>query len=157
MSAEASSRAQDALTIEATQYIYKHGKEMFVKEARNLKALGSYCSLVGFCDFFAENNTGYLVRECIKQDLRAMAKKNGGKLELEFAKTILITVAKGLAQFHESGLLHREICPENIVVTTDERIVLTSFNAVCNFVKKQRRGMSVLLRPRFTPPEQYSF
>ncbi len=161
MPAEYSSRAKDALTIianpgERAQYIYRHGKEMFYKEAKNLQTLRANCIVVNILAFFNENNTAYLVMEHLEKDLRTMAKENGGKLDPEYAKVVLVTVAKGLVQLHESGLLHREICPENIAVTTEGRIVLTSFNAVCNDATKQNKGMSVLLKPGFAPPEQYS-
>ena len=161
MPAEYSSRVKDGLTIvanpgERAQYIYRHGKEMFYKEAQNLQTLRTNCIVVNILAYFNENNTAYLVMEHLEKDLRTMAKENGGKLDPDYAKVVLVTVASGLMDVHRRGLLHRDISPENIMVAKDGRIVLIDFGAARNYVTQQNKGMSVLLKPGFAPPEQYS-
>ncbi len=42
------------------------------------------------------------------------------------------------------------------MVAKDGRIVLIDFGAARNYVTQQNKGMSVLLKPGFAPPEQYS-
>lgn len=138
------------------QYVFNHGREKFVEEARTLSALRSNPIVVDIWDFFQENNTAYLVMECLDgQDLRKMARSQGGKLEPEFAKTVFVTVASSLMEIHKLNILHRDLSPENIIVTKDGRIKLIDFGAARNFVSTQNAGMSILLKPGFAPPEQY--
>lgn len=138
------------------QYVFNHGREKFVEEARTLIALRNNPIVVDIWDFFQENNTAYLVMECLDgQDLRKMAKMQGGKLDPEFAKTVFVTVASSLMEIHRLNILHRDLSPENIIVTKDGRIKLIDFGAARNFVSTQNAGMSILLKPGFAPPEQY--
>ena len=161
MPAEYSSRATDRLTImpkdgDRAQYIYRHGKEMFYKEAQNLQELRNNPTVVNILAYFNEHNTSYLVMEYLDQDLRTMARKNGGTLDPNYAMVVLVSVASGLMDVHRHGLLHRDISPENIMVAKDGRIVLIDFGAARNYVTQQNKGMSVLLKPGFAPIEQYS-
>lgn len=138
------------------QYVFNHGREKFVEEARTLITLRNNPIVVDIWDFFQENNTAYLVMECLDgQDLRKMAKSQGGKLEPEFAKTVFVTVASSLMEIHRLNILHRDLSPENVIVTKDGRIKLIDFGAARNFVSTQNAGMSILLKPGFAPPEQY--
>lgn len=138
------------------QYVFNHGREKFVEEARTLITLRNNPIVVDIWDFFQENNTAYLVMECLDgQDLRKMARTQGGKLEPEFAKTVFVTVASSLMEIHKLNILHRDLSPENIIVTKDGRIKLIDFGAARNFVSTQNAGMSILLKPGFAPPEQY--
>ena len=138
------------------QYVFNHGREKFIEEARTLITLRNNPIVVDIWDFFQENNTAYLVMECLDgQDLRKMARAQGGKLEPEFAKTVFVTVASSLVEIHKLNILHRDLSPENIIVTKDGRIKLIDFGAARNFVSTQNAGMSILLKPGFAPPEQY--
>ncbi len=59
-------------------------------------------------------------------------------------------------EIHKKNILHRDISPENIIVTSNGRIKLIDFGAARNYVSLQNKGMSILLKPGFAPPEQYS-
>lgn len=138
------------------QYVFNHGREKFVEEARTLKTLIRNPNVVDIWDYFQENNTAYIVMEYLDgQDLRKMARAQGGRLEPEFSKTVFVTVASALMEVHRLNILHRDLSPENIIVTKDERIKLIDFGAARNFVSTQNAGMSILLKPGFAPPEQY--
>ena len=138
------------------QYVFNHGREKFVEEARTLLELKNDPIVVDILNFFQENNTAYLVMEYLDgQDLRKMARKQGGRLDADFAKTIFVTIASSLMEIHKKNILHRDLSPENIVVTKDGKIKLIDFGAARNFVSTQNAGMSILLKPGFAPPEQY--
>lgn len=138
------------------QYVFNHGREKFVEEAKTLTTLKNDPIVVDILDFFQENNTAYLVMEFLDgQDLRKKARAQGGKLDPEFAKTVFVTVASSLMEIHKLNILHRDLSPENIIVTKDGKIKLIDFGAARNFVSTQNAGMSILLKPGFAPPEQY--
>lgn len=142
---------------EKARFVFGHGREKFVEEAKTLLKLRNNPVVVDILDYFTQNNTAYLVMEYLDgQDLRKMAKNNGGKLDPEFAKMVFVTIASSLMEIHRLNILHRDLSPENIIVTTKGQIKLIDFGAARNFVSTQNKGMSILLKPGFAPPEQYN-
>lgn len=140
-----------------SRHVFNHGKEKFLEEAKTLIKLQANPNVVSIYSFFTENNTAYLVMEYLDgQDLRQMARSNGGKIDPNFATQIFMTVASSLMEIHRMNILHRDLSPENIIVTSDNSIKLIDFGAARNYVSLQNKGMSILLKPGFAPPEQYS-
>lgn len=138
------------------QYVFNHGREKFIEEARTLKQLRNHPIVVDIWDFFMENNTAYLVMELLDgQDLRKQARQNGGKMNADQMKEVFVIVASALMEIHRLNILHRDLSPENIILTKDGRVKLIDFGAARNFVSTQNAGMSILLKPGFAPPEQY--
>lgn len=139
------------------KFVFEHGKEKFIEEAKTLLKLRDNPIVVDILGYFTENNTAYLVMEYLDgQDLRKMARATGGKIDLGFAKMILVTVASSLMEIHRMNILHRDLSPENIIVTSNQEVKLIDFGAARNFVSCQNKGMSILLKPGFAPPEQYN-
>ncbi len=139
------------------RFVFTHGRDKFMEEAKTLLKLRNDPIVVDILDYFTQNNTAYLVMEYLDgQDLRKMARANGGKLDPDFAKTVFVTIASSLMDIHRMNILHRDLSPENIIVTNDGRIKLIDFGAARNFVSTQNKGMSILLKPGFAPPEQYN-
>lgn len=140
-----------------SRYVFAHGREKFIEEARILVKLKSDPIIVDILDYFTANNTGYLVMEYLDgQDLRHLARSSPNRrIDVEFAKQVFVTVASALMEIHKLNILHRDLTPENIFVTRTGAIKLIDFGAARNFVSTQNKGMSILLKPGFAPPEQY--
>ena len=137
--------------------VFEHGREKFILEARTLIKLKNNTTVVNIRDFFEQNNTAYLVMDYLDgENLREKARKNGGKLDPGFAKTVLAIVASSLMEIHRLNILHRDLSPENIFCTKDNDIKLIDFGAARNYVASQNKGMSILIKPGFAPPEQYN-
>lgn len=137
--------------------VFTHGREKFVEEARTLQKLRNNPIVVDIWDFFVQNNTAYLVMEYLDgMDLRKKSKLNGGKLDAKLVNQVFMTVSSALMDIHRLNILHRDLSPENIIITSDNRIKLIDFGAARNYVSLQNKGMSILLKPGFAPPEQYN-
>lgn len=162
MPSEYSKRSSNTLNIEPfpdtkSRNVFSHGREKFVEEARTLQRLRNNPVVVDILDFFTENNTAYLVMEYLDGlDLRKKSRLSGGKLNVDFANQVFLTIASALMDVHSHNILHRDLSPENIIVTSDNRIKLIDFGAARNYVSLQNKGMSILLKPGFAPPEQYN-
>lgn len=167
MPAEHSSRNTSTYSVipyERDVALFEHGRKRFSLEAKTLKDLRKNPFVVNIYDEFIQNNTAYFVMEYLDgKTLLELAKMNGGKLDPEFAKTIFVTVASALIEIHNLGILHRDLSPENIMITgynpetkTFDNITLIDFGAARSFVSLQNKGMSVLLKPGYAPPEQYN-
>lgn len=162
MPSEYSTRSGGTMNIvpfsdDKAKFVFSHGREKFMVEAKTLLKLRDDPIVVDILDYFTQNNTAYLVMEYLDgQDLRKRARASGGKLDPDFAKTVFVTVASSLMEIHKRDILHRDLSPENIIVTSNGNIKLIDFGAARNFVMAQNKGMSILLKPGFAPPEQYN-
>ncbi len=136
---------------------FEHGLSVFSREAQTLRLFAGNPSIVQVQDYFTQNNTGYFVMEFLDGvNLAGLARAAGGCLPQQQALEILHSVAATLSAVHGKGMLHRDVSPENIFVTRAGHIKLIDFGATRFFVGERSRSLSVVLKPGFAPPEQYS-
>jgi serine/threonine protein kinase len=140
---------------EAGSY-YAYGLEKFLEEARALARFAHLPGIVAVRDYFAANRTAYMVMEYLDgQTLQAYLEQRGGRLPWEEALRLLTPVFSTLAQIHATGLLHRDISPDNIYLTAGGQVKLLDFGAARYFVGEHSRSLSVILKPGYAPEEQY--
>jgi serine/threonine protein kinase len=146
--------APSGMSMSAT---YSKGLDMFAREASLLSAFHGNGAIVQMRDYFLENNTAYNVMEYIDGvTVRRLMRSMGGRLAFEHANELLFSVGSALAEVHTRGMLHRDVSPENIMVTRDGRFKLIDFGATRYFIGDQSKSLSIVLKPGFAPPEQYS-
>jgi len=63
----------------------------------------------------------YIVYERLEGEELAVRLAGGNRMPLADARTIIIHLCRGLARAHAVGVLHRDVKPENVFLTTDER------------------------------------
>ncbi len=132
------------------------GLAKFLDEARLLARLRDVKEIVSVQDFFEENETAYLVMELL--DGRTMKKyvaECGGRIDARRTLTILSPIMRALQAVHEHGLVHRDISPDNIFLTTGGERKLLDFGAARHAAGRDS-GLTVILKPGYAPPEQYS-
>jgi len=71
-------------------------------------------------------------------------------LELGEAREIALQLLAGLGAIHEAGLVHRDVKPENVMLTRAGRVVLMDFG----IAKAVATGGTVAGTPAYWPPEQ---
>jgi hypothetical protein len=83
--------------------------------------------------------------------------KNGGRLSLSQAKPIILGAVAGLAHAHEKGFVHRDLKPQNILLSRGE-VRLSDFGLSKSFQQAGLSGMSMTGgyagTPVFMPREQ---
>lgn len=154
-------RAQDGLNLQLNsaglEHVYQHGEKRFMEEAAILKRLHNIPAIVDVTDYFYENSTAYFVMPFLEGCHLKQLYRDMGGIPYDFAVHVLMTVGIALLQVHEQvGLLHRDISPENIMVTPTGEIVLIDFGTARSYVSENSNNYSVLLKPGYAPPEQYS-
>jgi serine/threonine protein kinase len=140
----------------ATREQFEYGLEKFIDEARTLARFDAVPEIVTAKDFFRENGTAYLAMSYVDGiTLKEYVNRQGGRLRLDGALTLLLPVLKALEQVHEAGILHRDISPDNIYVTRSYQVKLLDFGAARLAMGEHSKSLSVLLKPGYAPEEQY--
>lgn len=131
------------------------GYEKFLKEARILARFRGETGIVDVLDFFEENNTAYIVMEYIDgQTLRAYLDKEG-KMPPNQVFSLMTPVMNSLDRLHQAGLIHRDISPDNIMLTVNGEIKLLDFGTVRNANIDGENTLTVMLKHGYAPEEQY--
>lgn len=135
---------------------YEQQKQRFLAEARTMAKLSGVPNIVEVVDFFTENNTAYIVMEYLEGiTLKQYLKQSGGRLPLPTAMAILAPVCDALIAVHKAGIVHRDVAPDNIMITVDNRIKLFDFGAARLSKGEDEKTMTIILKPGYAPPEQY--
>jgi serine/threonine-protein kinase len=98
--------------------------ERFALEARAIGKL-RHPNIVTAYDFSTSGDLAYLVSDFI--DGGTLADQLGAPLPLDYALTILTPMAAALDYAHARGVVHRDIKPQNILLTHEGTPVLTDF------------------------------
>ena len=141
----------------------KEGREVLFKTSRmdfkdlydDLRSLTPATGLSQILDVLEENNTVYAVEESEKgMTLTHYLSLRSRNLTPAEARTLLQPVMEGVTLLHKAGLIHRGICPDNILLPIDGSARLTGYGTLA-----LRTGGSELksqLYPGYAAPEQYS-
>lgn len=135
---------------------FERGKEHFVHEARVLAKFAGQKGIVGVRSFFYENGTAYIVMDYIEgQTLKAYVAKRGGKLPSDEVLDRFKALFDPLCLVHAAGLLHRDISPDNIMLTKDDTLVLLDFGAARQMSNFGEHSNTINIKHGFAPEEQY--
>lgn len=148
---------------ENTIYIYRDnvneerftkGVQKFLNEARILAQFHKLESIVTVRDFFCENDTAYIVSEhIIGESVKEYVIKHGG-MEPDKVLSMMRPILKSLSIIHKSGLLHRDIAPDNIIIQ-DEKAVLIDFGAARLNGTEEEHSKTVFFKRGYSAEEQY--
>lgn len=135
---------------------YLHSRDNFINEAKILHEFEENPSIVDIVAFFQENNTAYIAMEYVQgETLTQNMKRRKKTMSVRQTQQSLCQVALALGMLHSAGLLHRDVSPDNIMLTDSGMVKLIDFGAARQYIMNRTTDMSVLLKPGFAPIEQY--
>jgi len=135
---------------------YEFGLDKFLNEAQILARFEEHPGIVTVRDFFRANGTAYMVMSYIEGiTLEEYLKQQGGKISFNDVLNIMMPVMDALNEVHGSGIMHRDISPDNVVIDAKGRVVLIDFGAARQDLRERSKSLSVILKPGYAPEEQY--
>jgi len=98
----------------------------FIREARSAARLG-HLNVVSVSDQGEDDGLVFLVMELVRgQTLREVIHEQG-RLSPEQAFAVLAPTLSGLSAAHRTGLIHRDVKPENILLASDGLVKVADF------------------------------
>ena len=132
-------------------------REQFLQEAQLLAAL-RHPNLPRVTNHFEEDGNVYLVMDYIHgKRLDEIIDEQGELSEdkvLDWARQLM----DALAHCHEQGVIHRDIKPQNVIITPRGRVTLVDFG-LAKLIDPDDPNTRTVMRglgtPEYAPPEQY--
>ena len=121
--------------------------ERFQREAR-LGAQVLHPNLVQVFDLFSHRGDHYLVREHVEGAELSAVLERSGRLPARIVVRIVLELARALGELHRRGIVHCDVCPENVLVSRWGEIKLTGLGSA------QQAGEAEPPSP--PPPTRYS-
>ncbi len=116
-------------------------QEIFIREIEVTRAL-RHPNVVGLLDFGRHEGRFYFALEyCPGGSVEALRLRLGGRVPLPSTLRIAVDALEGLAAAHESGFVHRDLKPDNVLLGEDGAARLADFGLAKSF---QQAGLSGL-------------
>lgn len=135
---------------------YKSGLKKFLKEAKLMASLETVPEIVRVLNYFEEQNTAYLVLEYIRgTSLRDYLEMTEQPMSFREAADFIHPVLTALSCVHKKHILHRDLTPDNILVSENGSLRIIDFGSAREYTEDDRTR-TVLIKPGYAPLEQYS-
>ena len=135
--------------------VFEKYRQAFVREAKTLATL-RHPNIVEVIDVFDENGTSYMVMPFLEgRSLQSIVEKNG-PLSSQEAVNYIAQITNAVGYIHERHILHRDIKPDNIMVTADYKAILIDFGSAREFEEDKTQAQTSMLTHGYAPTEQYT-
>lgn len=143
---------------QATNNVFIDGKNSFLQEAQRIAQLGAIPGVAQIFEYFEHAGTAYIVMEYLEGEtlLSRLERSKNNRMHWKECVPIMLKVLETLEKIHASGIIHRDIAPDNIMLCNDGRVVLIDFGAARHMTTRySSRSLSTVLKIGYAPPEQY--
>lgn len=138
-----------------SENIYEKYRQAFVKEAKMLATL-HHPNIVEVIDVFDENNTSYMVMAFIEGKSLQSIVDIRGRLPYYEVVNYIAQVTNAVGYLHDRHILHRDIKPDNIMITADYKAILIDFGSAREFEQDKTQVHTSMLTHGYAPTEQYT-
>lgn len=113
----------------------------------------SHENIVDLKDCVQEEGKLFLIFEFLDKDLKKYMESCKGLLGRQLVKSYLFQCVRGLAFCHARGVMHRDLKPQNLLVTSDGRLKLADFGLARAFCPPIRPLTHEVVTLWYRPPE----
>ncbi len=135
---------------------YEKGLVRFIEEAELLAKFNHLDGITKIFDIFEGNNTAYIVMELIEGETLLSLLKREGNISFERLAEIVLPVIEVLEEVHKENIIHRDISPDNIFLTNNNKVKLIDFGAARHAATGYSKSLTDIVKPGYAPLEQYS-
>jgi serine/threonine protein kinase/formylglycine-generating enzyme required for sulfatase activity len=127
----------------------------FQQEARIVAKMGSHDNIVQVFDVEEHEGDYYIIMEFVEGASLGDRMKAGETFDLETSIRIVRQTARALHHAHKHDIVHRDIKPDNIMITNDGKSKVMDFGIACtqDSTVKTQTGLSIGT-PQYMSPEQ---
>jgi serine/threonine protein kinase len=132
-------------------------RERFVREAQTAGIL-SHPNIVTIHDIGedAETQTSFIAMEYIEGKNLKMLLGEKTKFPFEQISEMIAEIAEALDYAHRKGIIHRDVKPANVIITTDGKVKITDFGIAKIASSNLTTTGQFLGTPNYMSPEQVS-
>ena len=124
----------------------------FRSEAQAAAVL-THPNIVNVFDVGDDNGVYYIVMELIEGITLKEYISKKGKLSVKEATSIAIQVSMGLEAAHSHGIVHRDVKPQNIIISMDGKVKVTDFG-IARAASSNTISSNVMGSVHYSSPEQ---
>ncbi len=134
---------------------FSHYKTRFLQEAQTLTRIDNP-HVVHVSDVFEENGTAYIVMGFIQGITLQQKISQSGALPYEEAVNYIAQLSEAVGACHNQHILHRDIKPDNVMITPENMAILIDFGSARTFVNNAIQDHTAILTMGYAPIEQYT-
>ena len=132
------------------------GRDRFFREAQKVARFDNNPGVVSVKNCFLENGTAYIIMEYISGiNLGTYAAQRGGKLGFQETLQLLKTPIQTLEELHRYSTYHRDISPENLMLSKTGTVKLIDFGSAMES-DSEKKTRVLMVRSGYSPVEMYS-
>lgn len=124
----------------------------FRAEAQSAAGL-EHPNIVNIYDVGSENGLYYIVMEYVEGITLKTYIEKKGQLSFKESASIAIQVARGIETAHNKNIIHRDIKPQNIIISTDGKVKVTDFG-IAKATSSNTISSDVMGSVHYASPEQ---
>ncbi len=124
----------------------------FRVEAQSAAGL-AHPNIVNVYDVGEDHGISYIVMELVEGITLKEYIDKKGRLAVREATSIAIQVCMGLEAAHRNGIVHRDVKPQNIIISTDGKVKVTDFG-IARAASSNTINSSVMGSVHYSSPEQ---
>ena len=111
-------------------------------------------NIVNIYDVGSQSDFHYIVMELIEGITLKTYIEKKGQLTFKEAASIAIQVGRGIEAAHNKGIIHRDIKPQNIIISTEGKVKVTDFG-IAKAATSNTISSDVMGSVHYSSPEQY--
>jgi serine/threonine protein kinase len=130
----------------------------FLAEARAIGQL-NHPNVIAIYDIGKHDDHYFIVMELARGgNVSSLVKEQGGRVSFSDACHIALDAARGLQAAHSAGIVHRDVKPENLMLSADKQVKLVDFGLAKAIDRSEQLSITapgqILGTPMYMAPEQ---